>query len=361
MAESEDRTEAPSAHRLQKARDDGKVALSREAMNFAVLLGGLVGIFGVLPSLVTTFVQTMRSLMANAGTVSMVQEGLLHATDHAINAGIGMAMPVCGTVMVLAFATGFLQSGFLIHPGSLLPKPERISPLSGLKRLLGGGTLPDTFKVVVKCGIFTAVLWHLSSTVIPTLRGMIGLEPGALLAAITRLGFSAAVAMVLAQLVIAGFDVFWTRFRHLSKLKMSREDLKDEYRSTEGDPHVKGRQKAMRAKIARQRMMEAVKTATVVVTNPTHYSVALVYEKGSGGAPRIVAKGMDDVAARIREVATDNRIPVVPNPPLARALFTLPLDTEVPAEHFRMVAAIIAYVWKLKQPAVPPSGPGTPP
>lgn len=293
----------------------------------------------------------MQVLMANAGTVPMAQGGLLNSTDHAIEAGLKLAVPMAATVAVLCLGGGFLQTGFLIHPESLLPKFERISPLAGFKRIAGGGTLPDTFKALAKFVIFAVVLWNISKGAIPSAPRMVGMEPGPLLKMMADLGFRAASAMIMAQLVIAGFDIFWMRFRHISKLKMSREDLKDEYKNTEGDPHVKGRQKALRAKAARQRMMAAVKTATVVVTNPTHYAVALVYERGGGGAPRIVAKGMDDVAARIRDIAQDNRIPIVANPPLARALFTLPLDSEIPAEHFKVVAAIIAYVWKLKRPA----------
>lgn len=351
MSDSDDKTEAPSSQRLQKAREDGQIVMSREAMNFVALLGGFAGIFMVLPYLVTDFVHVMQVLMANAGTVPMAQGGLLNSTDHAIEAGLKLAVPMAATVAVLCLGGGFLQTGFLIHPESLLPKFERISPLAGFKRIAGGGTLPDTFKALAKFAIFAVVLWNISKGAIPSAPRMVGMEPGPLLKMMTDLGFRAASAMILAQLVIAGFDIFWMRFRHISKLKMSREDLKDEYKNTEGDPHVKGRQKALRAKAARQRMMAAVKTATVVVTNPTHYAVALVYERGSGAAPRIVAKGMDDVAARIRDIAQDNRIPIVANPPLARALFTLPLDSEIPAEHFKVVAAIIAYVWKLKRPA----------
>ncbi|MFT8808081.1 flagellar biosynthesis protein FlhB [Gluconobacter sp.] len=351
MSDSGDKTEAPSAQRLQKARDDGQIVMSREAMSFVALLGGFAGIFLLLPYLLADFVRSMRALMANAGTVPMAQGGLLNSTNHAIEAGLSLAVPVAATVAVFCLAAGFLQTGFLIHPGSLLPKFERVSPLAGFKRIAGGGTLPDTFKALAKFGVFAIILWNISRNAIPTAPRMVGLEPGPLLKMMTDLGFRAAAAMIGAQLLIAGFDIFWMRFRHISKLKMSREDLKDEYRNTEGDPHVKGRQKALRARAAKQRMMEAVKTSTVVVTNPTHYAVALVYQRGGGGAPKIVAKGMDDVAARIRAIAQDNRIPIVANPPLARALFTLPLDSEIPAEHFKVVAAIIAYVWKLKRPA----------
>lgn len=351
MSDSDDKTEAPSSQRLQKARDDGQIVMSREAMNFMVLLGGFAGIFMVLPYLVMDFVHVMQVLMANAGTVPMAQGGLLNSTNHAIEAGLKLAVPMAATVAALCLGGGFLQTNFLIHPASLLPKFERVSPLAGFKRIAGGGTLPDTFKALAKFAIFAIILWRISKDAITNVPRMVGLEPGPLLKMMTGLGFKGAAAMILAQLVIAGFDIFWMRFRHISKLKMSREDLKDEYKNSEGDPHVKGRQKALRAKTARQRMMAAVKTATVVVTNPTHYAVALIYERGGSGAPKVVAKGMDDIAARIKEIAQDNRIPIVANPPLARALFTLPLDSEIPAEHFKVVAAIIAYVWKLKRPA----------
>jgi flagellar biosynthetic protein FlhB len=136
---------------------------------------------------------------------------------------------------------------------------------------------------------------------------------------------------------------------------MSRQELRDEHRESEGDPHVKARIRKLRRQRAAKRMMAAVPKATVVVTNPTHYAVALAYESGSKAAPRIVAKGVDELAARIREVAQDSRVPVVSNPPLARALYVLPLDSEIPREHFQVVAGIIAYVWKLRRP--PPGGP----
>jgi len=243
MSDSDDKTEAPSSQRLQKAREDGQIVMSREAMNFVALLGGFAGIFMVLPYLVTDFIHVMQVLMANAGTLPMTQGGLLHSTDHAIAAGLKLAVPMAASVAALCLGGGFLQTGFLIHPESLLPKFERISPLAGFKRIAGGGTLPDTFKALAKFTIFAVVLWNISKNVIPSVPRMVGLEPAPLLKIISDLGFKAASAMILAQLVIAGFDIFWMRFRHISKLKMSREDLKDEYKNTEGDPHVKGGRK----------------------------------------------------------------------------------------------------------------------
>ncbi len=144
-----------------------------------------------------------------------------------------------------------------------------------------------------------------------------------------------------------------THLRHAGTLRMSRQEQRDEHRESEGDPAVKGRIRRIRLARARKRMMAAVPKATVIITNPTHYAVALSYDQTNGGAPRIVAKGMDAMAARIREVAQANRVPIVANPPLARALYPLELDREVPTEHFQAVAEIIAYVWRLRRQALP--------
>jgi flagellar biosynthesis protein FlhB len=148
--------------------------------------------------------------------------------------------------------------------------------------------------------------------------------------------------------------VGWVRYRHAAQLRMSRQELRDEHKESEGDPHLKARLRHIRRQRSKRRMMDAVPKAAVVITNPTHYAVALVYESGDKAAPRIVAKGVDAMAARIRMVAQENRVPLVPNPPLARALYKLPLDSEIPREHFQVVAGIIAYVWRLRRP---PAGP----
>ena len=147
---------------------------------------------------------------------------------------------------------------------------------------------------------------------------------------------------------MAGVDILRTHLRFHGSLRMTRQEVRDEARESEGDPHVKSRIRQIRQQRAKRRMMAAVPKATLVVTNPTHYAVALAYARGQGGAPRIVAKGVDEVAARIRAVAKEAGVPLVANPPLARALYPLPLDAEIPAEHFKVVAELIAYVWKLR-------------
>jgi flagellar biosynthetic protein FlhB len=156
------------------------------------------------------------------------------------------------------------------------------------------------------------------------------------------------LAMLAAQAAIAVLDVLATRLRHAGSLRMSRQEQRDEHREAEGDPHIKARIRRLRTARARRRMMAAVPKATVVITNPTHYAVALSYADGQG-APRITAKGVDELAGRIRALARQHGVPLVANPPLARALYPLDLDREVPAEHYQAVAEIIAYVWRLKR------------
>ena len=153
-----------------------------------------------------------------------------------------------------------------------------------------------------------------------------------------------------AQAAIAAVDFLWVSLRHARGLRMSRHDIIEEQKETEGDPRVKARLRQIRMARARRRMLAAVPKATVVITNPTHYAVALVYDRAKHAAPRVVAKGVDTLAARIREVAAENRVPLVANPPLARALYRVEVDADIPAEHFQAVAEIIAYVWRLGRP-----------
>jgi flagellar biosynthesis protein FlhB len=158
------------------------------------------------------------------------------------------------------------------------------------------------------------------------------------------------LVVLIAHAAIAAVDFLWVSLRHARGLRMSRQDIIDEQKESEGDPRIKARIRQIRMARARRRMLAAVPKATVVITNPTHYAVALVYDRAKHAAPRVVAKGVDTLAARIREVAAENRVPLVANPPLARALYRVELDADIPAEHFQAVAEIIAYVWRLGRP-----------
>jgi flagellar biosynthesis protein FlhB len=200
----------------------------------------------------------------------------------------------------------------------------------------------------VKLAVVGVAAWHVLVSDLPRLASAPFRDVGALPAELIDAVLPLLLAVLAAQAAIAVLDLVWVRLRHAGTLRMSRQDLREEQKETDGDPKIKQRIRRLRVQRARRRMMAAVPKATVVVTNPTHYAVALAYDRARGAAPRVVAKGVDSMAARIREVARAHAIPLVPNPPLARALHTLELDAEIPAEHYKAVAEIIAFVWRLR-------------
>ena len=229
--------------------------------------------------------------------------------------------PVAIMVLLAGGAAVMLQTGGLLHGSALVPDLARLDPRRGLKRIFGLDAAVETLKSLAKAALLDRVGFHLRHIFLVVLG---------------------------CQAAIAAADLGWVRYRFAARLRMSRQELTDEHKEAEGDPAHKNKLRALRRARARRRMMAAVPKATVIITNPTHYAVALVYERGAQAAPRVVAKGMDEVAARIRALAKQHGVPMVANPPLARALHELNLDAEVPAEHFKAVAEIIAYVWRLR-------------
>jgi flagellar biosynthetic protein FlhB len=251
------------------------------------------------------------------------------------------------TIVLTGMASVLLQTGFLLNTRALKPDLGRLDPRRGLKKVFGVDNLVEAGKALLKLGILAWAVWSALSSLLPLLPQALFWPPARLIDGIGRAVVHLMLLVLAAQLGIALLDTGWTRWRLTQRLRMSREDLKQETKEADGDPKVKARLRHLRLARARRRMMAAVAKATVVVTNPTHYAVALAYERGGGGAPRVVAKGIDEIAARIRVTAERAGVPVIANPPLARALHAMPLDSEIPAEHFKAVAEIIAYVWRL--------------
>lgn len=342
--DAEDRTEAPTPKRLEKAREDGQAPLSRDAVAFATLGCATVAGLLALPSAGAEWSRAMRGALSGAGMEAAVASQAL-AT---LRAGLFAALPVLVAVAVAAVAATMAQTGGLVHGKALAPSFSRLDPLAGLKRLFGFKAAAEVLRNLAKMAFLGFAVW--SALDLHALQAALHRPAGGLLAAFGAELLSLFLAAAAALAVLAGADVAWVRWQHIRKLRMSREDLRQEMRESEGDPHVKGRLRRLREGKARRRMLAAVPKAAVVITNPTHYAVALAYEGGQSAPPRIIAKGVDAVAARIREVAAEHGVPLVPNPPLARALWRLDVDTEIPAEHWQAVAEIIAYVWRLRRP-----------
>ncbi len=344
MAEGEDRTEAATPRRLERARSEGNVAVSREVPALAGLGAGTL----VLAVLGPALGHGMANRLAPMLNVLPSQDPMA-ALVQAGTALLLVAAPVILGVLVASVAATLLQSGLVFHPSSLVPDLMRLSPARGLKRLFGVGGLVEAGKSVVKLGVLGFAAYHVMAGGLVAMGGAAMWLPDQLADRIMRQVLQLAMTLLGAQAVIAGADVWWVRHKRANELRMSKVDVKQEAKEADGNPQIKQRLRQIRMSRARKRMMAAVPTATVIVTNPTHYAIALLYDREKGGAPRVVAKGVDEVAARIREVAQDHRVPLVANPPLARALYKVDLDAEIPAEHFKVVAEVIAYVWRLRK------------
>jgi flagellar biosynthetic protein FlhB len=242
-----------------------------------------------------------------------------------------------------------LQTGFLLNLTALKPDLGRVSPMAGLGRLLGLESLVEAVKSIIKIGAIGAAIWFVLADDLRLLAAMPLLDAAALVRLIGRGVTRVLLAGLVVQAAIAGADLFWVRLRHLRGLRMSREDIRNESKESDGDPKIKARIRQIRMQRSRRRMLAAVQEATVIITNPTHYAIALAYDRTKNAAPRVLAKGVDSMAARIRETAKAHGVPLVANPPLARALYRVELDADIPAEHFQAVAEIIAYVWRLSR------------
>ena len=328
-SQHEDRTEAATARRQQKAREEGQAPVSRELTNFA-------GLAAVTLALVMTGPGAVHDLALRLSIFLSRAHEMKPDASLARLAGLaswGGAAPFVLASMIAGVAAVLVQTRFLLSGKALRMDFSRISPKAGFKRLLGSESLVEAGKSVAKVAVLGIVLWRVLLADLPGLLVAPFGEPKQLLARAAVPVLHVVLVVLAAQAGLAVLDVFWVYLRHSRSLRMSRHDILEEQKETEGDPRVKARVKQIRTFRARKRMLAAVPKATVVITNPTHYAIALSYDRAKHAAPRVVAKGVDSLAARIREVAEANRVPVVANPPLARALFRVELDADIPAEY----------------------------
>jgi flagellar biosynthetic protein FlhB len=340
--EAEDKTEAPSSRRLEQAREEGRTALSAEAAILAVVAATTLMLAASGPAL-SRAAGRLALILEQAHRLSPMATARAALADAAM-----LCLPLLAAVLVAGAGAVLFQTGGLFNAKALAPDVSRLNPAAGLKRMVSPTALLDLAMSLLKLTAAGLAGWWALAADWHALEASAGWDAATLLDRSARVLLHAVAALMAAQAVITVLDILRARLKHVRGLRMSRHDIKEEARESDGDPFIKGRLKRIRTTRARRRMLTAVPKATVVVTNPTHYAVALAYDRGGNGAPRVVAKGVDEMAARIRAIAADNRIPVVPNPPLARALHKVELDREIPAEHFKEVAELIAYVWRLR-------------
>ena len=269
-------------------------------------------------------------------------------------AWLAAAAPFVLAAMLAGVTVVLLQTRFLLSGRLLRADFSRVNPRKGLARMFGADSLVEAGKSLAKNAVLGFVLWQvLRADIKGLLLAPFGDASQLLMLAVPPV-LHVLLVVLAAQAALAALDYGWVMLRHTRGLRMSRHDILEERKETEGDPRMKARLRQIRMLRARKRMLAAVPKATVVITNPTHYAIALAYERAKHAAPRVVAKGVDTLAARIREAAETAHVPVVSNPPLARALYRVELDADIPAEHYQAVAEIIAYVWRLGRRPVQP-------
>lgn len=345
--EKSSKTEDPSQKKLEDAHKRGDVVKSQEVTTWFMLAGsGLLFSLMAAPTS-SALTDSLKVLLANADQYEL-GDGAFGSFFGGLASTILIVSLIPLTALLLFGVAGNLvQHMPVLSLDPIKPKLSKVSPIQGFKRLFSTEALVNFAKGLVKLSVVSAVLWFVLKPDINRLETIVTSDPSMILALFQEMGLKIFGAVLAVITIMAIADYIYQRNRWWERQKMTVQETRDEYKQMEGDPKIKGRIRAIRNERSRKRMMAAVPQATVVITNPTHYAVALKYDK-SMAAPLCVAKGTDAVALRIRGIAEDNDVPVVENPPLARALYaSVDIDQTIPTEHFQAVAQVIGFVMRL--------------
>lgn len=350
MADDQDdaqKTEEPTPKRMQEARKRGQVPLSKETNNWFILLVGTLIIAFLFGPIFTEIYIVLKTYIEQAHLFPSERGGigtaLSEGSKHVLMA---LSLPVIAMIFI-AVAAPLSQIGPLFSPEAIQPKFSKVSPLAGAKRLFSMRSVMELAKGLVKLGAVGGIGLIIILPYLGGMEHMIDLPMIDVLQEMQAIVVKMMIGILIVFLIIAAADLIFQRYQNNKQLKMTRQEVRDEYKQSEGDPHVKSKLRGLRMEKARQRMMQAVPEASVVITNPTHFAIALKYIPEEMNAPICVAKGTDELALRIREVAKENNVEIVENKPLARSLYDIiDIDDTIPAEHFKAVAEIISYVFK---------------
>ncbi|WP_310564380.1 flagellar biosynthesis protein FlhB [Hydrogenophaga sp.] len=346
---AQDKNLPATAQRMKKAREEGNIARSKDLGNLAVLGGGAVVLMALLPAgfeqLLTGLRQQLRFDLQTLSQPAMMAERLSGAAAQ----WMLLALPLGLLVLAIALGVAFASGGWALSTKPLMPDLNRINPLSGIGRLFSKQQLVETLKLVFMTGIVGLVGWQFlsghfqafGSLLVQPLEGGLGQLGQWLMAGVG--------VLLLVVTVFAMIDFPIQKFLHAQRLKMSLEEVKREHKESEGDPHMRGRRRQRQRELAQRNSVSAVPRADLVVMNPTHYAVALKYDDATMAAPRVIAKGADLVALKIRDVAKASDVPVLQSPMLARALYAhTEIDGEIPSALYTAVAQVLAYVYQVK-------------
>lgn len=350
-ADESSKTEEPTQKKLDEAHRKGNWPLSQEIPLSFIMLAALIFIIALLPGTLRNLFASLNFYIERVADLPMDTRNVGGIMLRALRDMV-LALWLPFLMLIIAAIMGtVVQKGFTYSWELLVPKFEKLNPIAGFKRLLA--PIPQTvelLKGIAKMAVVTGVAYLALRPMVLSVEHFIGIDLLQLLEEVDGFVTTLVMGVTAVVFIIAAADTAYQRYQYNKKMKMTRQEVKDEHKQSEGSPEVKSRIRQIRFERARNRMMSNVPGADVVVTNPTHFAVALKYDTQQMGAPFVVAKGVDNLALKIREVAEENDVPVVENPPLARALYaTVDVDEEIPAEHYRAVAELISYVYKLKK------------
>ena len=346
----QERTEQATPKKKQEARKKGQVAQSKEISSVMILMVSSAffyfagsWMFWNLSELITGVYQNIDNLRFNdVAEASAFSVEILYKL-------LSVLLPFLLPIAIAGFVANILQVGFKISSEAVAPKLSRLNPISGMKRFISLKSLVELGKSILKIIFIGSIAYILVKSDMKAFPALIHQEVGQILVFISRISLKICFFVCLAMLVLAVLDYIYQRWQHEKDLKMTKQEVKDEQRQTYGDPKIKARIRGVQMEMARRRMMEAIPEADVVITNPTHLAIALRFDAQEMIAPRVLAKGAGFVAQRIREIAEENKIPIIEEKPLAQGLYKMvEIGDYIPAELYRAVAEVLAYVYRLK-------------
>lgn len=352
MAENKDgqeRSEDASQKRLDEAREKGQIPRSREFNTMVMMVAGSLSLFLMGDDLMRDFVKMMQDGLTLDRKIIFDRFGLIEGLAHMFKEAAMMLAPFMLVSVVAAIVSSVAIGGWSFSPKAMAFKPEKLNPISGLKRIFALRGVVELLKALAKFLLVGTVAVLLMQRLRDDILGLGYQETVAALGHSGEILVLSFLILSLVLILIAAVDIPFQLWDHAQNMKMTKQEVRDEYKDTEGKPEVKSRVRQMQREIAQRRMMEAVPDADVIITNPTHYAVALKYDGVNMRAPRVVAKGKNLIAAQIRSRATEHNVPIFTAPPLARAIFfSTELEQEIPAGLYFAVAQVLAYIYQLK-------------
>jgi flagellar biosynthetic protein FlhB len=363
MAEESDleKTEPASPRRLEKAREEGQVARSRELVTFVMLSTGVGGVWTLGDMMGGHFDSALRNGLQFERASAFDPSHMMSQAGSAVLHAMQALMPVLMLMLVAALVAPMLLGGWLLSAQSLAPNFSKLNPIAGIGRMFSVESLAELVKTIIKSLLVGGVAWWVIMDDLSAIMSLLSEPSRSALPHTLHLVAGSCALIIGSLLLVAGIDVPYQLWSHAHKLRMSREDLRQEHKESDGDPQVKAQIRRQQQQMAKRRMMAEVPKADIIVTNPTHFAVALKYTDKDMRAPRVIAKGTDLVALRIREMAAEHKIPVLEAPPLTRALYRhTRLGDEIPAALYSAVAEVLAWAYQLQRAAEGGATPRTP-